>query len=143
MQRKATASWRGGLKGGQGSISTSSGVLSKTPYSFAQRFENASGTNPEELIAAAHSGCFSMALAAKLEDAGMPAQSIETTATVTLDRKDGSWTITESHLDVTCRIPSADRAKFEDLAGQAKENCPVSRLLRCDISMNASLAETA
>ena len=143
IQRKATARWNGGLKSGQGTIGTASGALSNTPYSFARRFENAAGTNPEELIAAAHAGCFSMALSAKLEEAGMTAQSIDTTVTVTLDRKDGNWTVTESHLDVTCRIPLPDRGKFENVAKQAKEGCPISRLLNCNITMTANLAESA
>src|ERR1700746_4056746 len=105
MKRKASAVWQGGLKDGKGSISTDSGVLSKTQYSFGTRFENGAGTNPEELIAAAHAGCFSMALSGQLGGAGMTAESIETTATVTFEKLDAGWTITESHLDVKAKIP--------------------------------------
>lgn len=140
MKRKASARWTGGLKDGQGTISTDSRVLSDTQYSFSTRFENGIGTNPEELIAAAHAGCFSMALSGQLGAAGMTAQSIETTATVTMDKTDAGFTITQVHLDVTARIPGADRAAFDAAATKAKEGCPVSRVLNAQITMDARLA---
>ena len=140
MQRKASAVWKGGLKDGRGTLSTDSGVLRDTAYSFSTRFENQPGTNPEELIAAAHAGCFSMALSGQLGNAGMTAESIETTATLTLDKTDAGPTITAIHLDVKARIPNADRAKFEEAASNAKKNCPVSRVLNANITMTATLA---
>ncbi len=140
MQRKASAVWRGGLKDGRGVVSSASGVLKDTPYSFSTRFENQPGTNPEELIAAAHAGCFSMALSAQLGNAGLTPESIETTATLTLDKTDAGFTITAIHLDVKARVPNADRAKFEEAANNAKTGCPVSRVLNAKISMNATLA---
>jgi osmotically inducible protein OsmC len=139
MKRKASANWQGGLKDGKGSLSTDSGALSKTQYSFGTRFENGVGTNPEELIAAAHAGCFSMALSGQLGNAGMTAQSIDTTATVTFEKLDAGWTITEVHLDVTAKIPGADKAKFDAAAGNAKAGCPVSRVLNAKITMEARL----
>ena len=140
MKRKASAVWKGGLKDGRGTLSTDSGVLSATPYSFSTRFENGVGTNPEELIAAAHAGCFSMALSGQLGGAGMTADSIETTATLTLDKTDAGFTITEVHLDVRARIPGGDAEAFEAAATRAKEGCPVSRLLNARITMTARLA---
>ena len=140
MQRKASAVWRGGLKDGRGQVSSASGVLKDTPYSFSTRFENQPGTNPEELIAAAHAGCFSMALSAQLGNAGMTPESIETTATLTLDKTDAGFTITAIHLDVKARVPNADRAKFEEAANNAKAGCPVSRVLNAKITMSATLA---
>jgi osmotically inducible protein OsmC len=140
MQRKASAVWKGGLKDGRGTLSTDSGVLRDTAYSFSTRFENQPGTNPEELIAAAHAGCFSMALSGQLGNAGMTAESIETTATLTMDKTDAGPTITAIHLDVKARIPSADRTKFEEAANNAKKNCPVSRVLNANITMTATLA---
>ena len=140
MQRKASAVWKGGLKDGRGTVSTQSGVLRDTAYSFSTRFENQPGTNPEELIAAAHAGCFSMALSGQLGNAGMTAESIETTATLTLEKTDAGFTITAIHLDVQARIPNADRAKFEEAANNAKKGCPVSRVLNANITMNATLA---
>jgi osmotically inducible protein OsmC len=139
MKRKATAVWKGGLKDGKGALSTDSGVLSGTQYSFTTRFEQGIGTNPEELIAAAHAGCFAMALSAQLGNAGLTAESIEATAAVTLDRTDGGWSITASHLSVTARIPGADRAAFETAANNAKAGCPVSRVLNAKITMEAKL----
>jgi lipoyl-dependent peroxiredoxin len=139
MQRKGTAHWSGGLKDGKGTVSTASGVLRETQYSFSTRFENGVGTNPEELIAAAHAGCFSMALSAQLGSAGMTAQSIDTTATLTLEKTDAGFTITASHLDVTVKIPGADKAKFEEAAKAAEEGCPVSRVLNAAITMDAKL----
>lgn len=139
MQRKASAVWQGGLKDGKGSISTDSGVLSNTQYSFSTRFENGTGTNPEELIAAAHAGCFSMALSAQLGEAGIKPQKIETTATVTLDKVEGGFAVTESHLEVKATIPGGDQGAFEKAANNAKAGCPISKLLNARISMNASL----
>src|SRR4029077_3430175 len=136
MKRHASAVWQGGLKDGKGSISTASGVLSNTQYSFSTRFEDGIGTNPEELIAAAHAGCFSMALSGQLGNAGMTAESIETTATVTLDKTDAGFTVTKVHLDVTAKIPGADAAAFETAAQNAKAGCPISRLLKAEITMS-------
>lgn len=140
MKRKASAVWRGGLKDGKGLISTESGVLKDSQYSFGTRFENGTGTNPEELIAAAHAGCFSMAFSAELGKAGLTPESISTTATVTLDKTDGGWSVTESHLDVTAKIPGADIAKALEIANAAKAGCPISRLLRANVTMDAKLA---
>jgi lipoyl-dependent peroxiredoxin len=139
MARKATAIWNGSLKDGNGSISTESGVLSKSPYSFKTRFENERGTNPEELIAAAHAGCFSMALSAELGKAGITPESIETTASVTLEKTDSGFAITKSHLDVIARIPNADNAAFQKAAQAAEAGCPVSKLLKAEITMTAKL----
>jgi len=139
MQRTGSAHWSGGLKEGNGTVSTQSGVLRNTQYSFSTRFENGVGTNPEELIAAAHAGCFAMALSAELGKAGLTADSIDAQATLTLDFIDGKPTITTSHLDVTVTIPGADRAKFEEAAHAAEVGCPVSRVLNAKVSMNAKL----
>ena len=139
MQRKGSAVWRGGLRDGQGSVSTESGVLSDTQYSFSTRFESGAGTNPEELIAAAHAGCFTMALSKQLEDAGMKAEGINTTAEVTLEKTDAGFTITKVHLDVTARVAGGDPAAFETAANNAKAGCPVSRLLKAEITMDARL----
>ncbi|MBV9866979.1 MAG: OsmC family protein [Abitibacteriaceae bacterium] len=140
MKRKASAEWQGGLKDGKGIISTDSGVLKDSQYSFGTRFENGVGTNPEELIAAAHAGCFSMALSGQLGNAGLTAESINTTATVTLDKTEAGFTVTEVHLDVTAKIPGADQAAFETAANNAKAGCPISRLLNATITMDARLA---
>jgi len=140
MQRKASAVWKGGLKDGKGTLTAPSGVFSETPYSFATRFENKPGTNPEELIAAAHAGCFSMALSAQLGNAGMTAESIETTSTVTLEKVDSGFAITTVNLDVTAKIPGADAGAFQKAAENAKSGCPVSKLLNAKITMNAKLA---
>jgi len=139
MQRTGSAHWSGGLKDGKGTVSTASGVLSGTQYSFGTRFENGTGTNPEELIAAAHAGCFSMALSAQLGNAGMTAESIDTTATITLEKTEAGFSITASHLDVTVTIPAADKAKFEEAAKAAETGCPVSRVLNAKITMDARL----
>jgi osmotically inducible protein OsmC len=139
MQRTGSAHWSGGLKDGKGTVSTQSGVLSQTQYSFSTRFENGVGTNPEELIAAAHAGCFTMALSAQLGEAGMKADSIDTTATVSLEKTDAGFAITASHLDVKARIPGADKAKFEQAAQNAEKGCPVSKVLNAKISMKAEL----
>ena len=140
MQRKASAIWKGGLKDGKGSVSSTSGVLNNTPYSFATRFENTPGTNPEELIAAAHAACFSMALSAQLGNASLTPSSIETSATLTMEKLEAGWTITAIHLDVVGKVPGATDAKFQELAGNAKAGCPVSKVLNAKITMDAKLA---
>ena len=140
MKRKASAVWQGGLKDGKGTISAESGTLTNTPYSFAKRFENEKGTNPEELVAAAHAACFSMALSLFLGEAGMTAQSIETQATVSLDKMDTGFAVTSSHLQTTVKIPNADKAKFEKAVETAKSGCPISKLLNAKITMDAKLA---
>jgi osmotically inducible protein OsmC len=139
IKRTGSAVWSGGLKDGKGTVSTQSGVLKDTPYSFSTRFENGAGTNPEELIAAAHAGCFTMALSAQLADAGMTAQRLETTADVSLDKGEGGFAITAVHLNLVARIPGADRQAFEAAAQAAKQNCPVSKLLNAKITMDARL----
>jgi lipoyl-dependent peroxiredoxin len=140
MQRKASAVWKGGLKDGKGAVSSASGVLKETPYSFATRFESAAGTNPEELIAAAHAACFSMALSVQLGTAGLTPDSIETAATLTMEKLESGWTITAVHLDVTGRVPNADAAAFTSAAESAKKGCPVSKVLNANITMSARLA---
>ncbi|HZE73221.1 MAG TPA: OsmC family protein [Pyrinomonadaceae bacterium] len=139
MKRNASAKWQGGLKDGKGTISTDSGVLDNAQYSFTTRFEEGKGTNPEELIAAAHAGCFSMALSGQLGNAGLTADSINTTASVTLEKTDAGFTITKVHLEVAARVPGATQESFETAANNAKAGCPVSRLLKAEISMNARL----
>jgi lipoyl-dependent peroxiredoxin len=139
MDRKASAVWRGGLKDGNGLLTTPSGVLSNTPYSFHTRFENQPGTNPEELIAAAHAGCFSMALSAQLGNAGMTPETIETTATLTLEKLDSGFTITKVHLVCRAKVPGADAAKFQQTAEAAKAGCPVSKVLNAQITLDVSL----
>ncbi len=139
MQRKASAVWKGGLKDGKGTVSSTSGVLSNTPYSFATRFENTPGTNPEELIAAAHAACFSMALSAQLGNANLTPESISTSATLSLEKLEAGWTITAVHLDVVAKVPKADAAAFNKAAENAKSGCPVSKVLKADITMNARL----
>lgn len=143
MKRTATAHWAGGLKDGKGVISTQSGVLKDTQYSFSTRFENGIGTNPEELIAGAHAGCFSMALSAELGKAGLTPRSIDTTANVTLDKTDAGFTITAIHLDVKGDVPGADQQKFQSIADVAKKGCPVSRVLNAEITMTATLVAAA
>jgi len=140
MKRSASAVWRGGLKNGKGTVSTESGVLSGVPYNFSKRFESEKGTNPEELIAAAHSACFSMALSMILGDAGMTAESIDTTATVSLDQVDGGFAVTASHLQTTVKIPNADKAAFQKAVEAAKSGCPISKLLNATITLDAKLA---
>lgn len=140
MKRSASAVWKGGLKDGRGTVSAGSGVLLNVPYNFSMRFENEKGTNPEELIAAAHAACFSMALSLFLGNAGMTAESINTTATVTLEKVGDAFTVTSSHLDTTVKIPNADKAKFQQAAEGAKAGCPISRLLNTKITMDAKLA---
>jgi osmotically inducible protein OsmC len=139
MQRTASAHWAGGLKDGKGTISTASRVLDATQYSFSTRFENGIGTNPEELLAAAHAGCFSMALSAQLGNAGLIPESIDTTATVTLEKTEGGFSVTASHLDTTVKIPGADKAKFDEAAKAAETGCPISKVLNAKVSLNAKL----
>jgi len=139
MQRKASAEWKGSLKEGSGSVSSSSGVFSKTPFSFGTRFGDQPGTNPEELIAAAHAGCFSMALSAQLGTANLTPESIRTNATLTMEKLDSGWTITAVHLDVVGKVPKADAATFQKLADAAKTGCPVSKVLNAKITMSAKL----
>lgn len=139
MQRKASAVWKGGLKDGKGSISAPGGVLNNTPYSFTTRFENSPGTNPEELIAAAHAACFSMALSAQLGGANLTPESINTNITLTMEKLDSGWTITASDIDVMGKVPGADAATFQKYAEAAEKGCPVSKVLNAKISMNARL----
>lgn len=140
MDRSASAVWHGGLKDGKGTLSTQSGVLQETAYSFRTRFENEKGTNPEELIAAAHAGCFTMALSAQLTDAQMPPESLETTAVVTMEKTDDGPTITKIHLTTRAKVPNIEKEKFDELAKKAKEGCPVSRVLKAaEISLGAQL----
>jgi osmotically inducible protein OsmC len=139
MKRSAAAEWKGGLKDGKGTISTDSGVLTDTQYSFSTRFEDGKGTNPEELIAAAHAGCFSMALSGQLGKAGLTAENIRTTASVKLEKTDAGFAITSVHLDVNARVPGADQAAFETAANNAKSGCPVSNVLKAEITMTATL----
>lgn len=139
LKRNASAEWDGDLKGGKGRISTASGVLRDTQYSFSTRFENGAGTNPEELIAAAHAGCFSMALSGQLTNAGHPPESVNTTATVSMDKTEAGFTVTGVHLEVTARVPGIDAAAFDKAANDAKTGCPISRLLKAEITMNARL----
>jgi len=139
MKKTASAVWKGGLKDGIGTISTESRVLSNAPYGFKARFEGGPGTNPEELLGAAHAGCFSMALSAQLGEAEMTAESIRTTATVTLDKVEGGFSITAVHLDLTAKIPGANRQAFETAADKAKTGCPLSKVLNAKITLDAKL----
>jgi lipoyl-dependent peroxiredoxin len=139
MQRKASAVWKGGLRDGKGTVSSASGVLSNTPYSFTTRFENTPGTNPEELIAAAHAACFSMALSAQLGNAKLTPESINTTANLTMEKLEAGWAITAVHLEVAARVPNADAAAFNTAAENAKAGCPVSKVLNAKITMSAKL----
>ena len=139
MKRKASALWKGNLRDGKGTISTDSGVLSDNQYSFTSRFAEGKGTNPEELIAAAHAGCFSMALSNELGSAGLIPESIRTTATVTLDKTEAGFAITSVHLDVSAKVPGASQQAFETAAGAAKRGCPVSKVLKAEITMDAKL----
>lgn len=139
MKRKGSAVWQGGLKDGKGTVSTESGALSDKQYSFSTRFEQGTGTNPEELIGAAHAGCFSMALSGQLNQAGLNPESIQTTATVSLEKGDAGFSITAIHLDVRAKVPGATQQAFETAANNAKSGCPVSRLLNAQITMEARL----
>jgi osmotically inducible protein OsmC len=139
MIKNASAVWRGGIKDGGGTISTETGVLKEAPYGFKARFEDGPGTNPEELIGAAHAGCFSMALSLMLGEAGLKPDQIDTKAAVTLDKVGDGFEITASHLTVVARIPGADEAKFMEIANKAKAGCPVSKVLKANITMDARL----
>lgn len=139
MKRNASAVWQGPMKNGKGKLTTDSQVLSNTPYSFTTRFENEKGTNPEELIGAAHAGCFSMALSGELEKMQYTAESIETRASVNLEKSAEGWSVTAIHLQVSARVPGASQNDFQKAAQIAKANCPISRLLKAEITMNASL----
>ena len=139
MQRKGSALWQGDLKSGKGTVTTDSGVLAQKPYSFTTRFENGKGTNPEELIAAAHAGCFTMALSAQLGNAGLTPEKLETTATVTFDKLEAGWTVTNILLNVKGKVPKADVAAWDKATQAAKTGCPISRLLNTTITMDAKL----
>ena len=139
MKRSASARWTGGLKNGGGTVSTGSKALSDLKYSFTSRFEDGPGTNPEELIAAAHAGCFTMALTAQLSGARLEPTSIETAATLTMEKQEIGWTVTAIHLEVVAKVPGADEAGFRDATESAKKNCPISRLLNTAITMKAAL----
>lgn len=140
MKRGAKAQWQGDLKGGKGAITADSGVLKDTPYSFTTRFEEGvTGTNPEELVAAAHAACFSMALSAQLGNAGMKPESVRTQATLTMEKLEAGWTTTGIHLDVVAKVPGAEPAKFDELAEKAKAGCPISRLLNTKITLTKKL----
>ena len=139
MQRKGSAVWNGGLKDGKGTVSTASGILNNAPYSFVTRFENEKGTNPEELIGAAHAGCFSMALSAQLNNAGLKPERIATEATVTLEKLEAGFAVTTVHLQVNARVPGATQEQFNTAANNAKAGCPISKLLNAKITMDAKL----
>jgi lipoyl-dependent peroxiredoxin len=139
MQRTAQAHWQGDLKTGTGNITTASKTLKTTPYSFTARFENGVGTNPEELLAAAHAGCFTMALSAQLGQAGLKAESLDTTCTITLEQKDGGFSITASHLELTAKVPGATKEAFDTATNAAKTGCPVSKLYNTVITLNTTL----
>jgi lipoyl-dependent peroxiredoxin len=144
MERTATAVWTGTLKEGSGRISTpGSGVLKDAPYSFLTRFENGKGTNPEELIGAAHAACFAMALSAQLSTMNFTPEKVQTNATVSLEKLDAGWTISKVHLDLRARVPGISQTAFESAAASAKANCPVSRLLKAEISLTAVLEQAA
>ena len=141
MKRSASAKWQGDLTKGSGTIATASGTLSSTPYSFHSRFETGKGTNPEELLAAAHAGCFTMALSLQLAQAGHPAESLETECTITLDKHEGSFAITESHLELKAKVPGITREAFQTATQAAKAGCPVSKLFNTNITLNAVLGD--
>ena len=139
INRTGSAHWEGGLKDGKGTISTQSGALKNHPYGFNTRFDDKPGTNPEELLGAAHAGCFTMALSNILGEAGLTAESMDTSAKVNFEKLDSGYTITSVHLDLKAKVPGADQAKFEELATKAKLNCPVSKLFNAQITMSAKL----
>lgn len=139
MKRTGSAIWQGDLKNGNGTVSTESGVLSQTPYSFSTRFETGKGTNPEELVAAAHAGCFTMALSVQLGEAGLTPEKLETTATVSFDKVEAGWTVTNIFLNVRGKVPNADEAAWNKATQAAKSGCPISRLLNTTITMEAKL----
>jgi len=141
IKRKGSAAWQGGIKDGKGSISTESGALSAYPYGFASRFEGQKGSNPEELIGAAHASCFTMALSLILGEAKLTAEQMETSAEVSLEQVEGGWAITAVHLTLRAKIPGADQATFEQLANKAKAGCPVSKLLKAEITLDAALTD--
>lgn len=143
MERTATAVWTGNLKDGKGSISTPSGVLQNSPYSFLTRFENGKGTNPEELIAAAHAACFAMALSAQLGTMNFTPQSLRASATVALEKLDAGWTVTKSHIELAAKIPGITAEAFESAAQSAEANCPISRLLKAEVTLSAHLEQAA
>ena len=140
MQKTASAKWSGGIKDGKGFISTQTGVLNEAPYGFKSRFEEGPGTNPEELIGAAHAGCFTMALAFQLQGAGFTPTELTTEAVVTVEQQGGGFVITKSALALNANVPGIDRAKFEELARTAEKNCPVSKVLNAEITMEFTLA---
>ncbi|MCQ8278051.1 OsmC family protein [Acetobacteraceae bacterium KSS8] len=140
MDKFASAVWKGGLKDGIGHISTESGVLNDQPYGFSTRFEGKKGTNPEELVAAAHAGCFSMALSMILGEAGFTAESLDTKAVVTLEKKDDGFAVTRSALTLRAKIPGIENTQFQELAGKAKAGCPISKLLTAEVTLDAQLA---
>src|SRR5438034_7704229 len=139
MQRKGSAVWQGGLKDGKGTVSTESGVLRQTTYSFSSRFENGSGTNPEELLAAAHAGCFTMAVSGQLASAGLTAETLETTCSIKLEKQADGFAITESHLDLKAKIPGASQEAFDKAVQAAKTGCPVSKLYKTNITLDSKL----
>jgi osmotically inducible protein OsmC len=139
IKRRGSAVWQGGLKDGRGALSTESGALKEYPYGFSSRFEGVKGSNPEELLGAAHAGCFSMALSMILGEAGLKADRLETTSEVTLEQVEGGFAITTVHLTLRAKIPGADDAKFQELAGKAKAGCPVSKLFKAEITLDAAL----
>ena len=139
MKRTATALWQGDLKSGKGRLSTQSGVLKDSVYGFGSRFEEGPGTNPEELIAAAHAGCFTMATSAALSKAGFTAERLATDAALTLEQVEGAWTITKIHLSLAAKVPGLSESQFQEIAAGAKANCPVSRVLKAEISLDARL----
>jgi len=139
ITRRSSVTWQGGLKDGKGTISTASGALKSYPYGFATRFEGVPGTNPEELIAAAHAGCFTMALSLILGEAGLTATKLETTADVVLEKLADGFAITSVHLTLSGSVPGADQARFEALAGKAKVGCPISKLLKTEITLKTTL----
>lgn len=143
MERSATAVWTGSLREGKGVLTTASGVLSETQYSFSTRFENGKGTNPEELVAAAHAGCFAMALSAQLGTMNFTPQTLKASAKVTLEKLDAGWTISKVHLDLSARVPGISPEAFQAAAAGAKANCPISRLLNAEITLNAVLEQAA
>ena len=139
MQRKASAVWQGDLRSGKGTISTESGTLKQAQYSFSTRFENGVGTNPEELLAAAHAGCFTMALSNQLGSAGLKPEKLETSCTISLEKLPDGFAITKSHLDLVAKVPGADKVKFDAAVKAAETGCPVSKLFKAEISVNARL----
>ena len=139
MKRKASVQWQGDLKAGKGTVSTESGVLNDVPYSFAKRFGDEKGTNPEELVAAAHASCFTMALSAELGKANLTPERLRTTCTVTLDKADGGWNVTESHLELTAKVPGASEEAFRKAAEAAETGCPISKLFKTKITLDARL----